>query len=273
VLKRYILAAFFILSILQADKLDDKILNLLGQKDYQLHHNLINILFQKRERFFLGDEIRFVPVLKALKKNGLLHLGFDRPKRLTVEFHLYHDPLKSLKVMNDTLKSLGYYYYFTKKSIYDGNGNLTWTITLNTEYAIDPFVLSSELVKQECRILDIEKVSDDKWVYKIDTLNAKVADTILVESNERVILQKPLKPYFIEIKEGRELRIIGRKLNNWFPYIVFYDSHLNVLDVIKKKRIYRGLVTKIPENTKYIKISDLYNLINIKRGLSIIVKS
>lgn len=272
-MKRYFFAIVLFVSLLNADKLNDKIINLIGQKDYQIHKNLINILFQKKEHFFIGESIRFVPMLKALKKNGLLHLEFDRPKKLTVEFHLYNDPLKALKIMNDTLKSLGYYYYFTKKSLYDGNGNMIWTITLNTEYAIDPLVLSSELVNHECKILDIEKVRDDKWIYKIDALNGKLFDTIVIDSDEKVVLQKPLKPYFIEIKEADELRIIGRKLNNWFPYIVFYDSHLNVLNVVKKNRIYKGLRIKIPKNTKYIKISDLYNLINIKRGLSVIVKS
>ena len=85
-------------------------------------------------------------------------------------------------------------------------------------------------------------------------------------------MQKPLRPYLLEVKNATKLRVIGRTLNHWFPYIAFYDKHLNVLKVIKKNRVYRGYRVNVPHGTKYIKISDLYTLINIKRGLSIIVK-
>jgi hypothetical protein len=55
-------------------------------------------------------------------------------------------------------------------------------------------------------------------------------------------------------------------------YIVFYDKDLNILDTIKKNRVYRGLKSNVPYGTHYIKITDRYTLINIKRGLSITIK-
>jgi len=36
--------------------------------------------------------------------------------------------------------------------------------------------------------------------------------------------------------------------------------------------VYRGLKIQLPSDTRYIKITDMYNLINIKRGLSVIVR-
>jgi hypothetical protein len=120
--------------------------------------------------------------------------------------------------------------------------------------------------------MNIEKKNDTYWKYELDVKNSKLKNTIKVDHNEKVVLQKPLQPYFIEINNATKLQIIGRTLNHWFPYIVFYDEHLNVLKTVKKKRVYRGYRTNIPHRTKYIKITDLYTLVNIKRGLSIIVK-
>ena len=58
------------------------------------------------------------------------------------------------------------------------------------------------------------------------------------------------------------LEIRSHYLNNWFPNIVFFDEDLKILDVIKKDSVNRRYKTEVPQNTKYIKISDLYNLIN-----------
>ena len=76
----------------------------------------------------------------------------------------------------------------------------------------------------------------------------------------------------LKISKAKSLQVISRNLNNWFPHIVFFDKDLMVLTVIKKDRVFKGLRVKIPENTRYVKVTDTYNLINIKRGLSIIVR-
>jgi len=41
---------------------------------------------------------------------------------------------------------------------------------------------------------------------------------------------------------------------------------------VVKKRVYKKITLDIPQNTQYVKIGDTYNLINIKRGLSVIVQ-
>jgi hypothetical protein len=168
---------------------------------------------------------------------------------------------------------MGYYYYFTKESSFDTNsGQLVWTIVFNTEYILDPFILVQELKSRNCKILNVTRQKDDFWKYNIDVNFAKIDEAIKIDNNEKVIFQKPLRAYFIEVTNASKLHIISRNLNHWFPYIAFYNEHLKVLKVIKKDRIYKGYRTNIPPKTKYIKITDLYTLINIKRGLSIIVK-
>lgn len=267
------LIPFFILSLcLKADLLNEKIENLIGQSEYNKHKNLINVLFKNQDLYQTGEELDYVSIIENLERNGLLKLKFNQPKEILIQFKINSNPVKSIKILKDILKSLGYYYYFTKKTSYDGNEKLTWTIKLKTEAAIDPLVLSKELLKQSCKVSQISR-EEDKWIYEIDTKYATLNDAMYITSNERVILRKPLKPYFIKIDENMsQIYIVSRILNKWFPNVVFYDKHLNILKVTNKNNIHRNLRISIPENTKYIKISDLYTLINIKRGLSVVIK-
>lgn len=270
---KLLFTVLFFLASLNANELHDKIKNIIGKNDYNFHINLLNIVFQNESDFLhSNNSLNYTNILKVLKQNGLLNLDLDKPKEIIVEFHTNKDPVKSLKILNDTLKSLGYYYYFTKSASYDGNGNLKWLIRLKTEFAIDPLTFTNELIKKECKIVEITKEKDDKWIYKIDTQFSKITDALYVDSNEKVSLQKPLKPYVIEIKYGSKLRVYSKSLNRWYPHIVFYDEHLNILDIFKKDTISKRVDLNIPKQTKYIKITDLYTLVNIKRGLNVIIK-
>lgn len=254
------------------DVLYEKIENLIGTKEFNTHKNLVDLLFRNRQNYYANEHLNYIAILKQLKENGLLKLRLKQPKEITVEFLTNADPIKSLKILNDTLKSLGYYYYFTKKTLYDGEGNLVWTIRLKTSYAIDPFILSKELSRHEVRVMDITRGANDAWQYSINTAYANIDGAIFIDTNEKVILQKPLKPYFIKINEAKTLKISSKTLNNWYPHVVFYDEHLNILKIVKKDRMFKGLTISIPETTRYIKVTDLYTLINIKRGLSITTK-
>jgi len=254
------------------DVLYEKVENLIGTREFNTHKNLVDLLFRNKQNYYANEHLNYIAILKQLKENGLLKLRLKQPKEITVEFLTNADPIKSLKILNDTLKSLGYYYYFTKKTLYDGEGNLVWTIRLKTSYAIDPFILSKELARHEVRVIDITRAENDAWQYSINTAYANIDDAIFIDTNEKVILRKPLKPYFIKINEAKTLKIISRTLNNWYPHVVFYDKHLNVLKIVKKDRMFKGLTISIPETSRYIKVTDLYTLINIKRGLSIITK-
>ena len=273
-IKKILLISLLLFTNLNGDYLFNKIENLVGKKQFLLHSNLIKHLFKDKENFYITQsQLNYKLILKVLKEKGLLNLKFNKPQELNIQFSTNTDPIKSLKNLNDTLKSMGYYYYFTKSNKYNSLDNsMDWVISFKTEYALDPYLLVQELKIKECIVLDIQKVSESFWKYKIDVKNAKIREAIKIDNNEKVVFQKPLRAYFIEVNNAKKLQIISRKLNHWFPYIAFYDKHLNVLKVTKKNRVYKGYKINVPRETKYIKITDLYTLINIKRGLSIIVK-
>jgi hypothetical protein len=272
-IKKFLILSFLLFGFIQANIIEDKVRNILGEDGFNQHQKLIKILFVKTDDFMSGGMLKYIDILNLLKENGLLQLKYSKPKELEIEFVLSSSPVKTLRILNDTLRSLGYYYYFTKKAIYLSDGSFVWNIKMQAEYAIDPLIFIKELKLKEIFVKNITRDDLRHWKYEFDTKNGKISKALKIEANEKVSLGKPLDNYLLSIKDVDTLKIISKKLNRWYPYIVFYNKDLKVLKTIERKRVYKGIQTTIPKDTKYIKIGDIYNLINIKRGLSVIVQS
>ena len=268
----FLIYLVFLSTILNGNILDEKIKNIIGEKEYKVHQNLIELLFRDKNKFIINKKIKYYPFFKELRDNGLLNLRLDRPKDITIQFNSKNQNLKAYKILKDTLYAMGYRYFLTKSFIVKESLGFSWKIGLKAEYMLDPVILLKELQQKNCKILNIEKGEEHSWLYEIDFDRSVIDEAYKIDKNEKVKFQKPLQEYFLMVDDAKTLQIISRRLNNWFPNIVFFDKSLNVLKVIKKNRIYRGYKTKVPKGTKYIKITDMYNLINIKRGLSVIVK-
>ncbi len=264
---------YFILfiSLSNADLVDNKIENLIGVKTFIKHKNLINNLTSDKKQFYIGNRLNYTKILNILKRNGFLDLRFKKPQNVYISFKINQYPLKGIKILKDILSTLGYSYYFTKNIIYDKN-KLIWKIYFKSEYMLDPYIFNKELIKNEVIISDIKRVNNTNWVYDIDITNMILKDTLKVQTNEKIILKKPLKPYMLRINEAKQLTIKSRRLNHWFPFITFFDKNMDILKVIKKNRFYRGYKTEIPKGSYYIKIDDSFTLLNIKRGLTIILQ-
>jgi hypothetical protein len=258
-------------TLLNGDILNDKVKNLIGQRDYNIHKNLINLLLKDKYKYENNGQIKYYNLVKMLRENGLLDLHLSYPQEINIEFDLLNKSLKGYKILKDTMESIGYRYFFTD-SLSSSENRLNWIIRFRAEYMLNPQILLKELQQKNCKILNIENRGFNSWYYEIDFETSKVDEAVKIDKDEKVVFQKPLKPYFLALDDIKSLQIISRKLNNWFPYIVFFDKDLNILKVIKKDRIYKGFKAKAPSGTKYVKISDTYNLINIKRGLSIIAR-
>ena len=271
-LRYLIVSLLFSLTILNGSILYQKIENIIGQNEYKIHKGLISLLFKDEKEFLQDGKIKYYNLFSQLQENGLLNLHLNKPKDITIEFKILNKNLKAYKILNETMQSLGYGYFFTKSMEICEDQELFWTIAFKAEYMLDPVVLLKELRLNSCKIIEVTNKSNNHWYYEIDFSEAILSRAIKIEKNEKIKFNKPLRAFFLNIEDGKKLQIISRKLNNWFPHIVFFDRDLKVLKTVKKNRIYHGLNTKIPLGTKYIKITDKYNLINIKRGLTIIVR-
>jgi hypothetical protein len=259
-------------SIVPDSLLYEKVQNIMGSKQYQLHKGLIKLILKDEIDFLDNDKINYYNLFKVLKENGLLDLKLTKPKDITIEFKILNKDMKSYKILSDIMHSIGYRYFFTKSMELTQDKELVWKIIFKAEYMLDPVVLLKELELNNCKVLDVTNKGSVYWCYEIDFDSSIIAKAIKIDKNEKVKFQKPLRAFFLKVNDTKQLQVISRHLNNWFPHIVFFDNDLKVLKVIKKDRVYRGLKIKVPDTTKYIKITDTYNLINIKRGLTIIVR-
>jgi len=258
--------------ILNGSTLNERIQNIIGYQEFNENRSLINYLFKNDSIYYSNGHINYISLMEKLKENGLLKVVFNKPQNISITFKISNDAIKSMKIISDSLTALGYYHYFTKDLIYDDNKIISWSINLRTEAAIDPLMLSKELAKNNCRFVDIKQEGYTKWIYKIDTSNSTLSNAYKITTNERVNFRKPLTPYFIEVKNANSIEIYSKYGNHWFPQVVFYDKHLNILNIVKEDEKKDSLQLEIPEETNYIKIEDIYTLANIKRGLSVTIK-
>lgn len=272
-IKKLLLILTLCATILNAASFNQRVANIIGFNEFNENRGLINHIFSDKKTYYVNGTLNYLSVMQKLKDNGLLKVGLRTPQDISIIFKISDAPVKSMKIIADSLKVLGYYHYFTKNLVYDKTGGITWVMTLKTEAAIDPLMLSRELAKNSCRFLDIKKEGNTKWMYTIDTSNATLAKATKLIVGEKVDFRKPLKPYFIDFEIGSNLTILSKIGNQWFPNIVFYDKDLNILEIVKEGNEKQTSVSvAIPENTKYVKIDDVYTLDNIKRGLSVIIK-
>jgi hypothetical protein len=262
----------FILNIyLSADILENSIRNMIGTKNYQIHKFLLQKQFKDKNQFYAQDRLKYKSVIKVLQNKGLLHLRYKKPKNVQIEISTQNNPLLLMKIIKDVLANLGYAYYFTN-NIEKKKENIIWKINFNSIAMLDPYLFLNELEKLNIITLNAEKINNTKWKYKIDLSYAKIPNTISISKNEKIFLQKPHKAYMLNVEEVTSLKVISKRLNHWYPRITFYDNKLNILGMFEKTTKYKILKIDIPKNTTYILIDDTFTLLNIKRGLTIIVR-
>jgi len=271
---KLLLALLFSLSFIYAqepqnkdDVLLQKIKTFVSPKVFQKDRAYLEIIFSPKKDYFQDGRVNSVKVIKTLKENGILNLYFKTPKELNISFKTIGNSLFFVKIMSDTLRNIGYYRYVTKESNLDKNG-FTWKISLTSEYATDPVVLSKELEKNSCFIVDVIRTNPTEWTYIIDMQNAKL-NTKVLHVDEKIKLKRSLYSYWLDVSNIKKLKITSSYRNSWYPYIAYYDESLKLLRVIKRDRKRRSIILNMKENTYYLKISDIYTLKNIKDSLNL----
>ena len=265
-IKKLILITAF--SLFANANLNQSIQNILGSSDYNTHRNLINHLFKNQNSFYTNGKLDYANITTELENNGLLKLNLGSTQNIDITFNVNGNVKKAIKNLTDILKILGHQYFITKEEIVVGS-TFRWTIKMKTAAAISPLRLSKELQSINCNILDIKREGDYKWSYSIDMSNSTIYKAEDFLGNNQLILKKPLKPYIIKVDNISKLFIDSNGGNSWYPSIVFYDFYFNIIEIIEKDSLHKSLRLEVPNNTKYIKIDDLYSLANLKRGLNI----
>ena len=91
-----------------------------------------------------------------------------------------------------------------------------------------------------------------------------------LDSREARRLINPSGEYWVRLREeGRYLEVRTLSPGYWYPDVVFYDRYLNILKIYRKDRSTRGVRLTIPEDTRYIKVTDRFTVENLKHGIRI----
>ena len=247
------------------EKLNLKIRSLLDESVYSKNEAYIKIIFSPESDFIVNHHVDAVKVVETLKENGLLSLYFKKPQELLLNFKTSDNPLFFMKIMGDTLRNIGYYRYVTRESTLDETG-FTWSISLRAEYVTDPQVLQTELLKSGSHIVDVTMLTQTEWTFSIDMRDGFL-NVPRLNAFENLELKRSLYAYWLDVSQIKELKIQSSTRNSWYPYITYFDSSLHLLKVIKKDTKTRHISLHIPNGAKYIKISDIYTLKNIKNFL------
>lgn len=248
------------------DLVIQKIKSLINPSTFVKDRAYIDVIFSPREDYYdKNSRVNTVKIIQTLKENGILNLFFKKPQEMNISFKTKGVPLFFIKIMSDSLRNIGYYRYVTKESSFN-DSEFVWKISLISEYAADPLVLSQELKKSNCEIVDIIRESQSDWTYIIDMKDAKL-NVDALQSEDEIKLKRSLYSYWLDVSKIKKIEITSSIRNNWYPYIAYYDKSLNLLRVIKVDKKRTLITLNIGENTHYIKISDIYSLKNIKDDL------
>jgi len=249
----------------QEDPLMSKIKSFLDKATYRENVDFIKVIFDPKSSFYENDRVDAVKVIQTLKENGLLKLFFAHPRELKLNFKTSGAPLFFVKIMGDTLRNIGYYRYVTTASNLNAS-EFTWNIAMKSEYVTDPLILDTQLNKSGCKIIDIERKSATEWTYVIDMQNGFL-NVEELHNAQKLQLKRSHYAQWLNISQVKHLKIKSSRRNRWYPYIAFYDASLHLLKVLKKDHISYSVNLNLPQNAKYIKISDIYTLKNMRDSL------
>ncbi len=267
--KHLFLLTFFLVNI-YAKSVNTAIVDIIGQKEYNLKKKFINIIFKDKDSFKDGDRIDYLKILQKLRDEGLLKVS-DISSSLRVAFTT--ESLNTqifLKLIKDTLFSLGFSNINTIKAAKRGK-SFVWVVSLGNNYMLDPLLFAKAMKEKNVVIKDMKRYSKTNWNYVLDIKNVLLIPKKL-EYNDIIKLQKSLRAYWINISGASKVQIHSGLNNSWHPYIVLYNKDLKIISTVKKDKKTTKLDINIPSDAMYLKIDDFYTIKNIKDGLDILIQ-
>ena len=249
------------------DAVTEKIKSFLDEQAYNDNKAFINVIFDPKSAYYINDRVDVVKIIKILKENGLLNLFFKAPQAFSLTFKTNGSPIFFVRIMDDVLSGIGYFRYVTTAANLNAS-EFSWTISLTSEYMTDPIILQKALQKNGCNIIDITKNSAKKWTYIID-MNSGALNVPTFEDGKDVQLRRILYPRWFNVSKIRSLKVHSSRRNHWYPYISYYDASLHLVKLLKRDKVSKLLSLVIPKSAKYMKITDLYTLKNLRDGLTL----
>ncbi|GAB6074529.1 hypothetical protein [Nautilia lithotrophica] len=229
--------------------------NLIGEEKFNTYYELLKPVL---------NESSLIKTLEYLQNNGLLDIFFDKPKLIHPTFiFINNNPVFNTKTLYSTLNSLGYYYFYPVKLI--KNNTYSITLEMKSTHYIDPLLFSKTIAQKGCNVININK--NNNYIYTINCENEHLDTLKVVSKKTKLLNAKGI--YWINPNGFNKIMIYSSKLDNWYPYIVFFDKNLNILNIIAKENSKRIVYLNIPQECAYIKISDTYSKENFKRGIYI----
>lgn len=242
-----------------------KIKSFIDEDTYRNNEDFINVIFDPKSAYYVNDRVDAVKVIQTLKDNGLLKLFFKSPQEFHLTFKTNGSPIFFVRIMDDVLSSIGYFRYVTSGA-HLNESEFSWTIELTSEYMTDPLILQNALQKSGCEIVDVARKNAKEWVYMIDMDRGELNVPILI-ADKKVQLRRSLYAHWFNVSQIRGLKIKSSRRNHWYPYISYYDASLHLVKLLKLDKVHKKISLAIPKNAKYMKISDLYTLKNLRDGL------
>lgn len=253
------------LTLNEDDPVTAKIKSFLDADTYKNNEDFIKVIFDPKSAYYVKDRVDVVKIVQTLKDNGLLKLFFKSPQEFQLTFKTNGAPIFFVRIMDDVLSSIGYFRYVTSGSHLDAS-EFSWTIDLTSEYMTDPLILQKALQKSGCEIIDISRKNAKEWSYVIDMGQGELNVPALVADKE-LQLRRSLYAHWFNVSKIRGLKIKSSRRNHWYPYISYYDASLHLVKLLKLDKVHKRISLAIPKNAKYMKISDLYTLKNLRDGL------
>jgi hypothetical protein len=265
-LKKIILLIILVLSFGNSSEVINVVEKLVDRDSFRKHNSLIKKIFSNEKSFIFDGKVDVLSVIDKLKKNGILRLFLDKPESIKISFIGGGNPIFFTKLISDSLQDLGYFKYRVLE-VSKGNESFSWVIEFISEYILDPTLLNESLSKKGCLIVEVDREDLLRWTYKIDTSKADL-NVQKISKGDKLRVKTPVFDYWFKVDEAGIMEFISNA-NEWHPYIALYDKNLYLLKALKQDSKHMKLRLKISEEVKYIKVSDIYQLNNLKNGLTI----
>ena len=265
--KHLFLLLFFLLC-LKAKGIQSVVKDIIGPEEYSSKKKLIEIIFQDNDYFFDDGSLDYIKILEKLESENLLKIQNKNTASLKIAFSTSDHNLQIfLKVIKDTLFSLGFNNFYTIKAIKNFK-EFVWIVSLGNNYTLDPLIFAKKLREKNVFISDMKRYSLTNWNYVLNIKNATIVTT-KYPFDQEVQLTKSMRSYWLNLQDCKKITIKSYPSDSWHPYIVLYTKNLNIIKTIKKNRVIKEISINIPLDAKYLKIDDLYTLKNIKNGFKI----